>query len=81
MGMDSLNKAAMAAGYAMAAPDEDTLIEPREMRRQAQLGTALAIVTPQIQAAGPSQSMRAAVASAANWVKGVVPTFGGRAPA
>lgn len=80
MGIDALNKAAQAAGFAMAAPDEDMLIEARPTPRR-QAGTAVAVVKAQPEAAGTVQTVRAAVTSAANWVKGVVPSFGGGAPA
>ena len=81
MGIETLNKAAAAAGFAMAAPDEDTLSDARTYQpSQLSASKAVAIVQRPSSDVSP-HVVRAAVTSAANWVKGVVPNFGGRAPA
>lgn len=81
MGIDGLNKAARAAGFAMAAPDEDYLQEPttRHRRKGADVGMApasTAVSTVVVSAAPKSQ-----LASLAAWMRNLVPSFGGRAPA
>ena len=76
MSIERLNKAASAAGFAMATPDDDTPIEPvvdREARTPA-LTVAVAPSSPRL--VSPE-----AVTSLTNWVKGHLPGFGGRQPA
>lgn len=76
MGMDRLNTAATAAGYAMATPEDDTeaLVAPAIERPEP--GRALMVVP----AAQPISAMQN-VSAAVTWLRGHLPTFGGRAPA
>ncbi len=82
MSIERLNKAALAAGYAMAAPDEDTLIEQRPVQPRGEaVGRAIVPVAPSGEAAGSVPMLGANVAALAGWMRSLVPSFGGRAPA
>ena len=74
MSMERLNRAAEAAGFAMAAPDDEEVIVAVE---QEQPSRALALVSPT--APRPPVDM---ITVATAWVRSVLPTaIGGRAPA
>ncbi len=79
MSMDVLNKAATAAGYAMAAPDEDTLGDPKW------IGTGREAAGRGIVPAGQAPEKRPgsidSVLAFAAWMRSMMPSFGGRAPA
>ena len=75
MSIERLQKAANAAGYAMAAPDDDADDSATYVRPQA-TGTAVAVVTA---ATGPAPS---AFDSGSTWLKSLLPAaIGGRATA
>lgn len=77
MSMETLQKAAHAAGYAMAAPDDEINDEP----------TNRAVLSrPQNQAvsirSAPSSTAADTIALATTWIRGYLPSmFGGRATA
>lgn len=75
MSMEALHRAATAAGYAMAAPDDD---EPAPVRTPT-TGRELAVVTrPEMTRASTVESL----AFLSGWVRGYLPaSFGGRATA
>jgi hypothetical protein len=81
MSIESLLKAADAAGYAMAAPDDDPFETPAR-RAEVQHSTQRVVVIH-----APSQPTRVghpteSLTVAAEWIKGHLPSmFGGRAPA
>jgi hypothetical protein len=78
MNIDVLQKAADAAGYAMAAPDDDVQEAAGGMPASANRApsTALTVVTETRRAGGDAFTI------AAGWIKGYLPTYlGGRAPA
>jgi hypothetical protein len=78
MGIESLQKAALAAGFAMATPDDDPPMQTHAAVadvqwarwRPAFLGTA----------PGPGGA-RDAIVAAVGWMKDHLPAAGGRAPA
>lgn len=79
MGMEQLNKAAEAAGFAMATEEEtqpdvvtSALVEKPE--------TKLPVVWSGF-VASSKPNIWGAVTSATGWVRGYLPSFGGRAPA
>ena len=77
MSIERLNKAVVAAGFAMAAPDDDVTDEVRP----AAVGESAA---RDIVVASRSQDAPAARGSlqvAKDWMRSMVPSFGGRAPA
>lgn len=79
MSIDVLNKAARAAGFAMAAPDEDTLVEPRWSTPEPEKAGRAIVPVAQVR-----QSKTSTVDTVMTIVKGVrnmMPSFGGRAPA
>ncbi len=79
MSMDVLNKAAKAAGYAMAAPDEDTLGDTKWV------GPSGEAAGRGIVPAGTATEKRSgtvdSVMTFAGWMRSMIPSFGGRAPA
>ena len=79
MSIERLQKAANAAGYAMAAPDDDADDSATYVRPQA-TGTAVAVVTAETRAAtAPAPS---AFDSGSTWLKSLLPAaIGGRATA
>ena len=77
MGIESLNKAVEAAGYAMATPDDEPMADvPRAEPQLA--GRALVLMAPKSAEASKTVD---ALQSAAGWLRGHLPAFGGRAPA
>ena len=83
MGIETLQKAALAAGFVMATPDDEpsrdaTYADAAEEAWQPAAGrwlVPLANVPPR------RASARDAVASAAAWIRDHLPMTGGRAPA
>lgn len=75
MGIETLHRAADAAGYAMAAPDDEIVSTAEQIRKM----EALAHV-----AAKSEQHKNAAIEAvsvATNWLRVRLPLAGGRAPA
>lgn len=82
MGIETLQKAALAAGFVMAAPDD----APPAEELFADAGEAWQPGTGQwlVPAHGPAPrrpAMRDAMTSAAAWLREHLPLMGGRAPA
>lgn len=81
MSIEALQKAADAAGYAMAAPDDDafeTPIRPAEVLHSAHRTVALRAPSQTTRPGRPTETLTVA----ADWIKGHLPSmFGGRAPA
>jgi len=79
MSIDVLNKAAKAAGYAMAAPDEDTLVETKWTDP---IGEAAGRgIVPAGKATEKRPGSIDSVLAFAGWMRSMIPSFGGRAPA
>jgi hypothetical protein len=75
MSIERLNKAASAAGFAMATPDDEAATETAE--REAAAPSRAVIVNDQA-----SRLLSAEAQSRiSNWLKGYLPGFGGRQPA
>jgi hypothetical protein len=76
MGIEALNDAARAAGFAMAAPEEPygevevILVEAARAETRRQPGTAVALREP-----------APAVSRVGDWMRGMLGLFGRRAPA
>lgn len=81
MSIESLLKAADAAGYAMAAPDDDAVETPvrrAELLHSAHRAVALRPPSQPTRSGRPAETL----AVATDWIKGYLPSmFGGRAPA
>lgn len=79
MSIENLYRAANAAGFAMAAPDDDVLVDPRTSPVRAEdAGRAVVALTPGDAERSP---LRETLTEASGWVRGLLPTLGGRAPA
>jgi hypothetical protein len=77
MSIERLNKAASAAGFAMATPDDDVEVETKvEAAVEAIPSRALVLVSD----AAP-KGLSADLASISAWIKGHMPSFGWRQPA
>lgn len=77
MSIERLNKAASAAGFAMATPDDEVATEASTARDADPVSSRAVVVAEQ-----PARLMSAdAAASLTNWLKGCLPGFGGRQPA
>ena len=84
MSIEALSKAASAAGFAMATPDE----EPHDEAMDAHSGSAVVFIQSPatsnalvpVGAAMPSAYL-AQLAAAVTWMRGCVPGFGGGQPA
>ena len=76
MGIESLTKAAEAAGYAMAAPDDEPAAAPQRVQADVE-SRALLLAAPRVESTGVQETVTAAT----GWLKGYLPAFGGRAPA
>jgi len=77
MSIERLNKAVTAAGYAMATPDDDAVIESTPDREVPAPSRAVVLVDPTPQRSVPVD----AVNGLSGWLKGYLPGFGGRQPA
>lgn len=76
MSIERLNKAASAAGFAMATPD-DEIADAATERAPESVPSRAVVVTDQ-----PGRLMSAdAAANLTSWLKGYLPGFGGRQPA
>ena len=80
MSMERLNRAAMAAGFAMAAPDDDEDVVPEaEARVEQAPGRQVAVRVPQARRGRAVPDM---LAVASTWVRSILPaSMGGRATA
>lgn len=77
MSIERLNKAASAAGFAMATPDDEHAPETTPERDEATAQSRAVVVADR-----PTGLLSAdAASSISNWLKGYLPGFGGRQPA
>lgn len=77
MSMERLNRAAMAAGFAMAAPDDEIDAIEAAPRMEEAPGRQVAVYVPPAPRAAADM-----LAVASSWVRGLLPaSMGGRAPA
>jgi hypothetical protein len=76
MGMETLNKAASAAGFAMAPPEDEPPATHDDVR-VVRGGSQLPMLAPWHR---PSTA-RDVLTAAAGWIRGHLPLTGGRAPA
>lgn len=78
MSMERLNRAAMAAGFAMAAPDDDEMDAAEAAPRTEEApGRQVAVYVPPTARAATDM-----LAAASGWVRGLLPaSMGGRATA
>ncbi|MDX2157837.1 MAG: hypothetical protein SFW09_15165 [Hyphomicrobiaceae bacterium] len=76
MSIDSLNKAATAAGFAMATPDDDMLDAASSAKVAEPEHRSVALV-PVARPVPGDQAM----STLTGWVKSYLPAFGWRAPA
>lgn len=77
MSIESLNKAATAAGFAMATPEDDTVAEALESdKTELAESRALVLANTQAYASGSDSLTRVT-----EWVKSHFPSVGWRAPA
>ncbi|MFM9939118.1 MAG: hypothetical protein ACKVP7_06445 [Hyphomicrobiaceae bacterium] len=82
MGIENLNKAVLAAGFAMAAPDEDTLSELRALPLRGEvIGRGIVPVVQTGSETGTWHAVRTQAVALATWMRSITPSFGGRAPA
>lgn len=79
MGIEQLHKAAEAAGYSMAT-DEDSAPVDEQTPLGAKASTTLPVVWSAVVPTS-TQNAWGYLTSATGWVRGYLPTFGGRAPA
>ncbi len=79
MSIDKLYRAAEAAGFAMATPDDDTAISSSQIETQAEVGTsrAVALIAPR----GSADTAPASWTAMTTWLREHLPVVGGRAPA
>ena len=77
MSIERLNKAASAAGFAMATPDEDAPLETSAEREDVRTPA----LTVTIARPSPRLMSPETVTTVTTWVKGYLPGFGGRQPA
>lgn len=78
MNLDRLNKAATAAGYAMATPDDDPVDQAVVAAPQAAGESRALVLADQTSRRTPSAET---ISHVTNWLKGYIPSFGWRAPA
>jgi len=76
MSIELLNKAASAAGYAMATPDDDAIVEAHDEAKALVPSRAVVVAEPL-----PHLGASDAVAGLTTWVKGYWAGFGWRQPA
>ena len=85
MSIERLQKAANAAGYAMAAVEDDEDGDDVSAASPVRpMGTALMLAPPVLlQTSGPRHvaGPRDIIVSSSAWLKSLLPAFGGRAPA
>jgi hypothetical protein len=77
MGIESLHKAALAAGFAMATPDDDPPLDvqgPADALRPHRWRSFVGI-------ADRGAATRDSVTAAVGWLRDRLPVMGGRAPA
>jgi hypothetical protein len=80
MTMEALQRAARAAGYAMAAPDDDEAEAGLPRQSVPATGREMVVVPQALMLSAPQPRSTEPVLSA--WVRGLLPTaLGGRAPA
>lgn len=79
MNIERLQQAATAAGYAMAAVEDETFDDaaPAIVEQRPGVGTALMLAPPVLRQSHP----RDALASGSAWLKSFLPAFGGGATA
>lgn len=75
MGMETLHKAASAAGFAMAPPEDDPPVAHDDV------GVVRGSQLPVIASWHRPSTARDVLAAAAGWIRGHLPLTGGRAPA
>jgi hypothetical protein len=80
MGIEQLNKAAEAAGFAMATEEETQPDVMTSAAVEKKPETTLPMVWSGF-VASSKPNVWGAVTSATGWVRGYLPSFGGRAPA
>lgn len=78
MSIEQLNKAASAAGFAMATPDDDLAPEAKTSERSEAASTRALVAAPLTISRTPSPETVTAVTT---WIKGHLPAFGWRMPA
>jgi hypothetical protein len=78
MNLDRLNKAATAAGYAMATPDDDPVDQAVAASKPAGADSRALVLADQTSQRTPSAET---VSHVTNWLKSHIPSFGWRAPA
>lgn len=79
MSIEDLYRAANAAGFAMAAPDDEAVVDaPTSPRRGEELARAVVAPAP---VDAERSALRETLTEASGWVRGLLPTLGGRAPA
>ena len=74
MSIERLNKAATAAGYAMATPEDDAVRSEEHIETAP--SRAVVVADPALRKAA-----EAGENTLANWLKGYLPSLGGRQPA
>jgi hypothetical protein len=79
MSMDVLNNAAKAAGYAMATPDEDCLVDQKWIGPSGEAAGRGIVPAGHVMHKRPGSID--SVLSFAGWMRSMMPSFGGRAPA
>lgn len=81
MGIERLNKAAMAAGYAMATPEDyDTGVEQVAAVANEDVARAIMPAGKSLVLAQPAPTS-STISAALAWARSCVPSFGGRATA
>lgn len=78
MSIEQLNKAASAAGFAMATPDDELALEAKGDERREPSPTRALVAPPSSAARTPSPETVTAVTT---WIRGHLPAFGWRQPA
>ncbi len=83
MGIETLQKAALAAGFVMATPDDEPLqdVTHADAAEEAWQPASGRWLVPLANVPPRRASARDAVASAAAWIRDHLPMTGGRAPA
>ena len=83
MSIERLQKAAAAAGFAMAAIDDDDTEEAAPAVQRAVSSPSLALFGVKTAHAPEARavSVREAITPGSHWLKGFLPSLGGRAPA
>ncbi len=77
MSIERLNMAATAAGYAMATPDDDAVVEAQSETKTLALPSRAVVVAEQKPRLGASETVNGIT----GWVKGYWSGFGWRMPA